>query len=345
MDPDAPAPGGQTRRSSLATPRRAILAAVVSTLLAAGVWALIGQGASYGKLWSALQRADVRWLVLALAATLPVYLGYALLYQAASRVRGGPRPHLGLALRMTVAVFGAAVVATAAGRLGSEYWSLRRMREGRAVAWARVMALNIMLWAVLGGLAWVGALVCLGFHVSHIPVGVELAWLLAAPACTVLVLLVSSAGVRHLPEGEGRLPAAAGSLIHSLVLLRSLWAWRPGQDIRGLGGGLIYWAGQLIMIWAAVRAFGPHLGYGPLLLGYTTGYVATILPLPVGGAGGVEAAIVYSLTLVGVPLGPALLATLIQRLLTFWLPLGVALVSARLLRSLGTDLEAVVPPA
>jgi uncharacterized membrane protein YbhN (UPF0104 family) len=320
-------------------------AAVVSTLLAVGVWALIGQGASYAKLWAAVQRASIGWLVLALATTVPVYLGYALLYQGASRVRGGPRPHLALAIRMTIAVFGAAVVATAAGRLGSEYWSLRRMQETRAVAWARVLALNVMLWAVLGALAWIGALVCLAAGVPHIPVGMELAWLLAAPGCTLLVLFVSSSRFQHLTETSGsRIRAVAGSVVHSLVLLRSLWSWRPTQ-IRGLAGGLIYWAAQLLMIWAAIRAFGPHLGYGPLLLGYTTGYVATILPLPVGGAGGVEAAIVYSLTLVGIPLGPALLGTLVQRLFTFWLPLAIALVSARKLRSLGPDLEAVVAPS
>lgn len=321
-----------------------MVAALVSTLLAAGVWALIGQGASYGRLWAAVQKANPWWLALSLLATLLVYLGYALVYQATSRVRGGPRPHLALALRMTVAVFGAAVVATAAGRLGSEYWSLRQMRETRAVAWARVLALNIMLWAVLAGLAWVGALVCLIAGVRHVPLSVELAWLLAAPACTLPILYLSSPKRRHLAELRGgRIRRAAGSVVHSLVLLRSLWSWRP-REPRGVVGGLIYWGGQLIVIWAAIRAFGPHLGYGPLILGYTTGYVASILPLPVGGAGGVEAAIIYSLTMVGVPLGPALLGTLVQRIFTFWLPLAIALLSARLLRQLGADLEAVAPP-
>jgi uncharacterized membrane protein YbhN (UPF0104 family) len=324
--------------------KRAVGAAVLSTLLAAAVWALIGQGASYTRLWRAVQGAEAGWLVLSLAATLLVYIGYALLFQAASRVRGGPRPHLALALRMTILVFGAAVVATAAGRLGSEYWSLRQMRETRAVAWARVLALNIMLWAVLGGLAWVGALVCLIAGVRHIPLGVELAWLLAAPACTIPVLFLSAQRRHHLIESRGgRIRKTAASVVHSLVLLRALWSWRPGR-IRGLAGALIYWGGQLIVIWAATRAFGAHLGYGPLILGYTTGFVSSILPLPVGGAGGVEAAIIYSLTMVGAPLGPALLGTLVQRVFTFWLPLAVALLSARRLRRLGAELEAVPPP-
>jgi uncharacterized membrane protein YbhN (UPF0104 family) len=79
-------------------------------------------------------------------------------------------------------------------------------------------------------------------------------------------------------------------------------------------------------------------------LGYASGYASTILPLPFGGAGGVDAATVYALTLVGVPVGPALLATLVQRVLTFWLPLGVAITAVRALRRLGRDLSLVPRP-
>jgi uncharacterized membrane protein YbhN (UPF0104 family) len=343
---EIPPPGApETRGPQVGrTRRRALIAGVATPLIAAGVWLLIGQGANYSRLWHAVQTADPWWLALSVAATILVYIGYALLYQAVSRVQGGPRPHLSLALRMTIAVFGASVIATAAGRLGSEYWSLRRMRESPTAAWARVLALNIMFWAVLGGLAWVGALICLIAQVRHVPLSVELAWLLAPPACTLPTLWLSSPRRRHLAEPRGgRIRQTAACVVQALVLLRALFSFRPLR-IRGLIGGLVYWTGELVVIWAAARAFGAHIGYGPLLLGYTTGYAATILPLPVGGAGGVDAAIIYALTLVGIPLGPALLATLIQRLLTYWLPLGVAVLSARLLRRLGTDLAAVAPP-
>jgi uncharacterized protein (TIRG00374 family) len=111
-----------------------------------------------------------------------------------------------------------------------------------------------------------------------------------------------------------------------------------------LSGGLIFWAAELLTVWAALRAFGVHLGVGALLVGYATGYVSTILPLPAGGAGSVDAASTFALTLVGVPLGPALLATLVQRLCTYWLPLLVAVLGVRPLRRLGRDLETVSPP-
>lgn len=90
--------------------------------------------------------------------------------------------------------------------------------------------------------------------------------------------------------------------------------------------------------------FGVDLGVAPLVVGYATGYVSTMLPLPAGGAGGVDAASTYALTLVGVHLGPALLATLVQRLCTYWLPLGVAALAAPSLRRLRADLRKVPRP-
>jgi uncharacterized membrane protein YbhN (UPF0104 family) len=55
----------------------------------------------------------------------------------------------------------------------------------------------------------------------------------------------------------------------------------------------------------------------------------------------VDAATTYALTLVGVPLAPALLATLVQRLCTYWLPLVVAILATPSLRRLRTDLPTV----
>jgi uncharacterized protein (TIRG00374 family) len=104
---------------------------------------------------------------------------------------------------------------------------------------------------------------------------------------------------------------------------------------------MLYWACELLTTWAALRAFGVHLGVAPLVVGYATGYASTMLPLPAGGAGGVDAATTYALTLVGVPLAPALLATLVQRLCTYWLPLVVAILATPSLRRLRTDLPTV----
>lgn len=337
----APETGGLGQQSR----RRTLAAAVIAALLGAGVWFLIGQAANYSKLLHAIDRADVWWLVAALTAATSSYFGYALLYRALACVADGPKPRLWLALRLAVAIFGASVLGTSAGRLGSEYWTLRRMHERPPQAWSRVLAINTAQWALLAGLAWIGAVAMLLGAGHGAPLAVELGWLFALPACTVAALYLTSGRRRSLAEDRGRpLRRTLASALRGIVLLRTVASQR-GLVSRGLLGGLVYWGGELLTVWFSLRAFGISLGFPALVVGYATGYVSTVLPLPAGGAGGVDAASTYALTLVGVPLGPALLATLVQRLCTYWLPLLVAMLASPSLRRLRSDLTVVPRPS
>jgi uncharacterized membrane protein YbhN (UPF0104 family) len=244
-----------------------------------------------------------------------------------------------------VAVFGASVLATAAGRLGSEYWSLRRMRERPPQAWSRVLAINTAEWALLAALAAVAALILVAGAGPRVPLAVVLPWLLAIPVCAVPAAYLTAPARRSLAEDSGGpVRRTVASALRGIMLLRAAGG-RPGARGRGLLGGLVYWAGELLTLWAALRAFGVELGAAALVVGYATGYASTMLPLPVGGAGGVDAATTYALTLVGVPLAPALLATLVQRFCTYWLPLAVALAGARSLKRLRHDLTRVPRPS
>ena len=77
------------------------------------------------------------------------------------------------------------------------------------------------------------------------------------------------------------------------------------------------------------------------MLAYTTAYVVTSLPLPAGGAGGVEAGLAFSLNAIGIPLAPALLATLVYRFFTLWLPIAPALAFLSQLPKLAEELPRV----
>ena len=110
------------------------------------------------------------------------------------------------------------------------------------------------------------------------------------------------------------------------------------SQVRGLLGYPIYWIGQLTVVYAALRAFDVDLGLAPLVVAFTTGYVATALPLPAGGAGGIEASLALTLSAVGVPLESALLAAVTYRVVTFWLPLIPTLALLPTIRQLDHDL-------
>jgi glycosyltransferase 2 family protein len=324
--------------------RRSLISLVVAAVLAAGAWFVIGEIATYSRLVAALRRANPWWLLLALAGTGLTYLGYALTYGVFSRVQNGPRPRARTRLRLTAGIFGAAVIATSAARLAVEYWSLRRMREVPAQAFSRVLALNIAFWAVLAAAAALAAAALLAMDASATHLGLKLAWLLVLPLCWIPAAYLSSPRRRSLAENRGgHLRRLAASVVRSLVLVRRVL--RQREDLLpGGGGALLYWAGELLIVWAGLRAFGVTLGPAALVIGFTTGYASTILPLPAGGAGGVDAAATYALTLVGVPLAPALLATLVQRLFSYWVPIVIAALSLRSIKRLGGDLAATPRP-
>jgi uncharacterized protein (TIRG00374 family) len=78
---------------------------------------------------------------------------------------------------------------------------------------------------------------------------------------------------------------------------------------------------------AALRAVGADPRPSLVLLAYTAAEVLALIPVTPGGLGFVEAGLVGTLGLAGVPAADALAATLLYRIVAFWLPLpagGVA---------------------
>ena len=125
---------------------------------------------------------------------------------------------------------------------------------------------------------------------------------------------------------------ALGVAVRALVLVRALSHAPARLVLRAVGGAAVFWAGELLCAWAALRAFGVTVAVAPLVLGYITGYVSLGLPLPAGGAGSVDAAMTAGFVLAGAPLGGALLGAIAFRLFSFWLPAFGALLSLATLR-------------
>jgi uncharacterized protein (TIRG00374 family) len=78
---------------------------------------------------------------------------------------------------------------------------------------------------------------------------------------------------------------------------------------------------------AALHAVGADPRPSLVVLAYVAGELLALLPFTPGGLGFVEAGLVGTLTLAGVPSGDALAATLLYRIVAYWLPLlagGVA---------------------
>jgi len=89
---------------------------------------------------------------------------------------------------------------------------------------------------------------------------------------------------------------------------------------------------DFLALLAALRAVGADPRPSLVLLAYTAGELLALVPLTPGGLGFVETGLVGTLTLAGVPAPDALSATLLYRLVAYWLPLpagGIAYVLFR----------------
>lgn len=324
--------------------RKVLLAVGLAVLLAVAAFALLGKVADYGKLKHAVERADRAWLPLALAGEVLAYVGYILAYRDVARADDGPDLSIWTVTRVVGLGFGAFVVGSSAGGLAVDFWALQRTGLGTHDAARRVLALNTFEWGVLAWFAAAASIAVLAGRGEGAPLPMTLCWVVVVPLCTAAAAWVSSPGrIERLERlgGERRRPRrmAAGAW--------ALWLWdkaktglsdavggvgvvrrmlaRPRRHLAGLLGFPLYWAGDLITIYAGLRAFGAHIAPAPLVLAYATAYVLTALPLPAGGAGSMEAVLALSLRAVGVPWAPALLAAFLYRAFAFWLPIVPAL--------------------
>lgn len=315
--------------------RRTIVLAGLGLGATAAAVVLIDQAARNLQLISRLRDASPGWLVVCAIGESVAYVGFVLSYQAMARVSGGPRLPAAVAVRVVGLSFGAFSLATAIGGLSVDFWALREAGEPPAIASARVIALETLRWAVLAAATCAAGLAVLAGVQGRMTWIVPAAWLAITSFCFAGGLLVSAPGRRRsFATRKGRLGHLLRIAVGALVYIRQLISGTHDLRRRAIGGAALFWAGEVLCAWAALRAFGTSVSLAPLLLGYTTGYVATGLPLPLGGAGGVDAALTGGFVLAGAPLGPALLGALTFRLFSFWLPALGALVSVLTVRGL-----------
>jgi len=85
-------------------------------------------------------------------------------------------------------------------------------------------------------------------------------------------------------------------------------------------GAIGFWAFQIAVLWAAFRAFGQPPPLAVLIQAFFVGMLGNLLPIP-GGVGGVEGGMIGAFAAFGVDAGLAVVAVLVFRAMTFWLPL------------------------
>lgn len=345
--------GGRRHEAPLRMERRHVLLGVaVAAALGLGTLTLVGRIADFGRIESALREAEPGWLALCLAGIGVSYVGYVAGYRDMARADRGPVIAPATAGRVVAIGFGAVALGSAPGGLAVDFWALRRAGAGLHEAARRVLAFNTMEWVILGGLAPLAGAAALAGVADGVPDAMALTWPALVLLCTPLALLVSAPGRAErfsrvdsrrrrrgplalaprrpgtwIPWIADKLRVGLADAVGGLVLIRHVVRRLPRYPW-GVGGFAVYWLGQLLVVEAALLAFDDPLGPIPLVLAFATGYAASALPLPGGGAGGVEASMAFALHATGVSLESAVLAVFTYRVVTFWLPIVPALIVA-----------------
>jgi putative heme transporter len=328
------------------TPARVLLGLLVALVVGVVLVVTIGNKAGFANLTETLNGGDIGWLAICAIGQVVVFAGYAGALRRAIAFEGGPRIETGLSLRVVLASFALSQLFAAGGVAGLAvtYWVLRRVGMDRRAAAVRLIGLSTAVYLVFGVIGWAAALLALVLNVA--PLGMTLPWLVGIP---VILLAAHWFTSPHRVE-RWSAPGGGGVLRSALATgVSAAWWVRRAADDRTDGRpvfhwALLYWAGDIASLWAALWAFGGHPGVVALTLVYVTGYLAQSVPIPFVATGGMDAATTFALTAVGVPLEIALVGVIAHRVFAFWIPLVPGLVCAALLPRTGNALAAAATP-
>ncbi|HUG65497.1 MAG TPA: YbhN family protein [Gaiellaceae bacterium] len=320
---------------------RALVGVVAAMLLVVGVGLLIARAAGFAEVRDAIEKADTTWFAVCLGAQVLALSAYAGVFRGGFRWRGGPDPGFRLSAEVMLASVGATRVFAAGGvgAIAVTYWCFRRARFSADEALVRILGFNTLFYVAFAGGAWTAALLAATGAWGEVSLVFAAPWLVLIPICSAAAAYVTQPRrVGRFARSDGNLARRAlGYAIAGTAWVRDVLLDPAGR--RMLLATVLYWTGNVVCLWASLRSVGETLPLPELILAFAAGHAAMILPLPLGGVGGVDAAMTYALTAVGVPLAVALVAVGVYRLFAFWAPTIPALASLLLLPRAGRRLE------
>ena len=291
--------------------RRPLLLSALAAAIALAVSLAMAGVAGLGRTRHVLLHADEEWLALILGGMIVSYGGFASAYRGT--VAGTERLRLPVRVTLKLVAFGAAA-SSLLGGYSVDRRALRGAGASRGDAGAQVMTMSAIEYMVLALAAWISALTLL--QAAHVQRAVSLPWAIGFPVGCAVALVVASR-VRPAtaePSGsDGLLRRSARMTLDALRQLREQ-VRHPLRHRAAWGGMTLHWAGDLVAMWAAMRAVGLTPSLAVLILGYATGYALSPRSLPLAGVGVTEALMPLALNWVGLPLAQAVVAVFMYRM-------------------------------
>ena len=299
----------------------------------AALYYLLPQIAGLEDTWHRIEDGSPNWVFAALVFTLGMFAGYVMMFRGVfTRVPGGERIGWRESYQITMAGLAASRIFAAggAGGLVLTAWALRRagMRK-RVVADATLSFLILTYFPYVAALIIAGLGLRLGIFPGEAPFG-----LTVVPAVFAFIALAIGLSIALVPTDLQRRIGNRASRSTRLARTAQKLANLPASASAGMRdalahvrsrdpallGAVVFWAAQIFVLWAAFRAFGDAPPAAVLVQAFFVGMLGNLLPMP-GGVGGVEGGMIASFVAFGVDGGLAVVAVLVYRAFTFWLPL------------------------
>ncbi len=234
------------------------------------------------------------------------------------------------------------VSAGGAGGVVLSYWALRKAGMERPEAARRMVAFMVLLYSVyIVAVIIFGVLLRTGVLAGDDPVSVTIVPAAIAGGLAIALILIAL-----IPgDLQGRLSFDGQSRVMGWIVKLSSVPATLSQGIRtartflrdrskgalAIGGAVGFWAANIGILWASFEAFGESVPIGVVVMGFFVGMVGNLIPDP-AGVGGVDAGLIGTFVIFGLPAATVIAAVLVYRLIAFWLPLPPGIIAFLQLR-------------
>jgi len=313
--------------------RRSVLSLGAFLLLAiAALYFLLPQLAGLEDTWHRIEDGSPYWMLVALLFGVGMFFGYVAMFRGIFLRAGSGRIDWRASYQITMAGLAASRIFAAggAGGLVLTAWALRRSGMAK-----RLVADKTLTFLILTYIPYMAALIVCGlglrlgifngpapFGLTVVPAVIAII-LTAIGVSTVLVPTDLQRRLEGFASGHGRFGKWAQRLAN-LPASASAGMRDALQHLRhpdpALGGAVLFWAFQVAVLWASFRAFGDAPPIAVITQAFFVGMFGNLLPMP-GGVGGVEGGMIAALAAFEVDAGQAVVAVLLFRAVTFWLPM------------------------
>jgi uncharacterized protein (TIRG00374 family) len=326
--PEDDADEGAPQRLQLSGRSLLIFIGFLTASLAA-LYYLLPQLAGLQDTWHRIEDGSPWWMLLALLFTFGMFVGYVMQFRGVfGRAETRQRIDWRESYQITMAGLAASRIFAAGGAGGLVLiaWALRRagMRK-REVADKTLSFLILTYFPYVLAVIVCGLGLRLGIFDGPDPFG-----LTVVPAILAVIALAVGLSIALVPtdlqrrvghaiESRSTFARIAQKLAHLPAGMRDAIAHVRTRD-PALLGAILFWASQIFVLWAAFHAFGEPPPWAVLIQAFFVGMLGNLLPMP-GGVGGVEGGMIGALVAFDVDGGLAVVAVLVYRAFTFWLPL------------------------